>query len=128
MLALDEQRQDERIVAVIREGQSRDSKRYEALRELGCIVCPTGMSGGKVEIHHLVDRGYRKHSGGNQATIPLCAWHHRAEPLVNLGSRHMRERFGPSMFLESKEFARVYGSQRELLAKVNEMLSDGKRG
>ena len=110
--------------------QSRDAKRYEALRELGCIACHIGNcdeNGGKVEVHHLVDRGYRKHSGGNQATIPLCAWHHRGEPRVKLGARHMREIYGPSMFLESKEFAKRYGSQRDLLARVNEIILEGKR-
>jgi hypothetical protein len=40
----------------------------------------------------------------------------------------MRMMYGPSMALESKEFARIYGSQRELLGKVNEMLRVGKRG
>ncbi len=39
----------------------------------------------------------------------------------------MRNRYGPSLALESKAFAERYGSQRELLAKVNEMLSEGKR-
>ena len=103
---------------------SRDLKRYEALRTLGCIACLIGgtPSCAKVEIHHLVDKGYRKHSGGNQATIPLCEWHHRGQPDITVGARWMRERCGPSMYLESKEFARVYGTQRELLAKVNEML------
>src|ERR1017187_653227 len=56
---------------------SRDLKRYEALRAIGCIACSiNGFSAGNAEIHHLVDKGYRKHSGGNQATIPLCPWHH----------------------------------------------------
>lgn len=112
---------------MIRQGQSRDVKRYEALRELGCIACH--LDGGfKVpEIHHLVDKGYRKHSGGNQATIPLCAWHHRGEPEMDKTVTQMRMMRGPSMTLERREFDKVYGSQRELLARVNELLSSGKR-
>ncbi|HXN96007.1 MAG TPA: Ref family recombination enhancement nuclease [Candidatus Acidoferrales bacterium] len=104
---------------------SRDLKRYEALRELGCIACHHERGAAHIlpaEVHHLVDKGYRKHSGGNQATIPLCHWHHRGEPIMNHSVTWMRGMFGPSMFHESKEFARVYGSQRELLAKVNELI------
>jgi hypothetical protein len=110
---------------------SRDSKRYDALRELGCIACRQESTAIgtllPVEVHHLVDKGYRKHSGGNQATIPLCHWHHRGEPIMNHSVTWMRGMFGPSMFHESKEFARIYGSQRTLLARVNEMLSGRKR-
>ena len=112
---------------MIRIGPSRDEKRYAALREIGCIACrlkgysiPCGMP----EMHHLVDKGYRKHSGGNQATIPLGKWHHRGEVLIDYTATEMRQIWGPSMFHESKEFARLYGSQRDLLAKVNEMLRE----
>jgi hypothetical protein len=101
-----------------------DVKRYEALRSLGCIACwISGFNSVVPEIHHLVDKGYRKHSGGNQASIPLCSWHHRGEPRFDRTATYMRSWLGPSMRLESKEFARVYGSQRELLAKVNEMVN-----
>lgn len=102
---------------------SRDLKRYEALRELGCIACQImGYSWEPADIHHLVDNGYRKHSGGNQATIPLCPWHHRGQPFHGRTMTFTRNSRGPSMAHESKEFARVYGSQRELLAKVNELI------
>ena len=108
---------------------TRDAKRYVALRELGCIACRLESVSIAtllpVEIHHLVDKGYRKHSGGRQATIPLCHWHHRGEPIMDHSTEWMREQFGPSMFWESKAFAERYGNQRELLAKVNEMLSTG---
>lgn len=112
---------------MIRIGPTRDEKRYAALREIGCIVCrlkgysiPCGMP----EMHHLVDKGYRKHSGGNLATIPLGIWHHRGEPRIDYTATEMRQIWGPSMKRESKEFARLYGSQRELLAKVNELLRE----
>lgn len=106
---------------------SRDLKRYDALREMGCVACRSerGLVGIlPAEVHHLVDKGYRKHSGGNQATIPLCHWHHRGEPIIDHSVTWMRNMFGPSMRLESKEFAKVYGTQRELLARVNEMLKE----
>jgi hypothetical protein len=114
-------------VSLTRTSESRDEKRYKALRNLGCVACnQESRSIGTllpVEVHHLVDKGYRKHSGGNQATIPLCNWHHRGEPIINHSTTWMRGMFGPSMYWEAKEFARLYGSQRDLLARVNELLS-----
>jgi Recombination enhancement, RecA-dependent nuclease len=110
---------------MIRAKPSRESARFDALREIGCIACRIGgLSNpcGKLTIHHLVDGGYRKHSGGHQATIPLGEWHHQGYPLMDRTATYMRNMYGPSMALESKEFARVYGSQRQLLAKVNELL------
>lgn len=110
---------------MIRTGQSRDEKRYAALRELGCIACWDTVRRHIVpEVHHLVDKGYRRHSGGNQATIPLCAWHHRGEPEMDVSMGYMRAMRGPSMLHEAKEFARTYGSQRELLARVNSQLRE----
>jgi hypothetical protein len=108
--------------------KTRDLRRYEGLREIGCLACLIDglpMPCGPVEVHHLVDNGYRRLSGGNQATIPLGAYHHRGQPLIDKDIRYMRERFGPSMALERREFDKVYGSQRDLLARVNEMLRSG---
>ena len=36
---------------------------------------------------------------------------------------HMRAYYGPSMFHESKVFAKVYGKQRDLLARVNGLIA-----
>ena len=41
--------------------------------------------------------------------------------------RYMTATRGPSMALAAKHFAIEFGSQRELLARVNELLSSGKR-
>ena len=110
---------------MIRTGQSRDAKRYEAMRDIGCLACLLSdmkSQCGKVTMHHLVDKGYREHSGGNQATIPLGEWHHQGIPLMNRTVTWMRNMYGPSMALESKAFAELYGSQRALLAEVNKLL------
>lgn len=109
---------------MIRTRPSRDEARYERLRSLGCIACRIdgGAGCGPVEIHHLVDKGYKKHSGGNQATIPLGSWHHRGQPYIDTSTGYMRALHGPSMFFEAKAFAEKYGSQRTLLAKVNELI------
>jgi hypothetical protein len=99
--------------------------RYLRLREIGCICCrisgvPTGM---RVEVDHLVHGGYRKHSGGNAATIPLCEWHHRGVPVrVGLGKIACAATYGPSWAEGSKAFVRHWGSKLSLLAKVNELL------
>lgn len=107
---------------------TRDLKRYEALRALGCIACRIERriddDCGPIEIHHLVDKGYRKHSGGNQATIPLGRWHHQGIPWIDITVTYMRAIYGPSKRLEGKEFTKVYGTDRDLLARVNELLKE----
>lgn len=116
---------------MIRTGQSRDQKRYDALRRIGCLPCVLDGQAcycGPIEIHHIVDNGYRRLSGGNQATIPLGRFHHQGIPFMDRTVTWMRNMYGPSMALESKAFAKRYGSQRELLAIVNERLRIGKRG
>lgn len=105
---------------------SRDKQRYDAMRDIGCIACliarnPTQC--GKVTMHHLVDNGYRKHSGGNQATIPLGEWHHQGYPHQGYTTAHMRMMYGPSMALEGKTFDEIYGSQRSLLSRVNAIMA-----
>lgn len=101
-----------------------DQKRLDVIHRLPCVAClQLGLPGcGRVEAHHLVDKGYRKHSGGHQATIPLGAWHHRGEPLFGRTVRYMQSVYGPSMKLASKHFAAVFGTQRELLARTNAVI------
>jgi hypothetical protein len=100
-----------------------DLKRYDALHDLGCIACHLdGYRGVPAEMHHLVDKGYRKHSGGNNATLPLCEWHHRGQPPMDFTVAYMHSTRGPSMHWHGKEFTQRYGTQRELLAKVNEAI------
>lgn len=106
---------------------TRDQRRYQALYDLGCVCC-LKRTGQYVppQIHHLVDKGYRKHSGGNQSTVPLCPFHHQGLLPEGRTYEQIRSVYGPSMFHEAKEFARIFGSQRDLLAMTNEMLSGVK--
>lgn len=101
-----------------------DKKRLDIIHRLPCLACvQLGLLGcGRVEAHHLVDKGYRKHSGGHQATIPLGAWHHRGEPIFGHSVRYMQSVYGPSLALASKHFAVVFGNQRELLARTNAVI------
>ena len=104
---------------------NRDQRRYDGLQRIGCIACwLMGYPGVPCDIHHLVDKGNRKASGGNQATIGLCPWHHRSVVSAGRNAVYMRAMYGPSLALEAKQFHAQYGSQRELLAKVNELLRE----
>jgi len=97
--------------------------RHEALREMGCICC-WNFHGRKMwaEIHHIVDKGYRRHSGGHDATLPLCSWHHRGVNAFGFTAAQMTADFGPSLALSKREFVRVFGTERQLLETVNAML------
>lgn len=95
--------------------------RMAAIKRMQCKACcqesmpqpfPT-------EVHHLVDKGTRKHSGGHDSTIPLCAWHHRGEITYPLTGREMKELHGPSFALHKRSFIAQYGTERELLAQTN---------
>jgi hypothetical protein len=102
---------------------TRDQRRYEKLVALGCIACLIDGRYSEGDIHHLVDKGSRKASGGNAASICLCPWHHRSVIPDGKTERYMREIYGPSLRLESKEFHRVYGTDRYLLGYVNNLLA-----
>lgn len=91
----------------------RDLARYRKLVEYGCVCCKQLGIYTVPEIHHIVDKGYRKHSGGNQATLPLCPYHHRQTDHGDVN------RYGPSLAHGSKLFTKRWGTQRELLEKVN---------
>jgi hypothetical protein len=108
-----------------------DKLRFEKLRELGCIACRIALKPspcGHTEIHHLVDKGNRKSSGGHAATIPLGRWHHQGIPFIDRTAGYMRANFGPSMRLQKREFTQTYGTQRELLARVNVAIGLPTRG
>lgn len=114
-----------------------EQARLDALHDMPCIACVKEAAfakkrgelrlgqPGRTEAHHLTDRGTRKHSGGHDATLPLCVWHHRGELTYPLSSRQMRELHGPSFALNKKDFIALYGSERSLLAEVNEQLEQG---
>lgn len=100
-----------------------EEKRFRALHELGCIACYLRDVFADAEIHHLVDKGTRKHSGGHKATIPLCTWHHRGEHPIALSAKYMEEVLGPSMAKNKRAFIKEFGTERELLAKVDQMIA-----
>lgn len=97
-----------------------EQARMRKLHSLGCICCHlSNRYSEPCQIHHIVDKGYRKHSGGHMASLPLCGWHH--EGIVPDGFTELRARklYGPSLAHGSKPFATHWGSQRALLDQVN---------
>jgi hypothetical protein len=100
-----------------------EQKRFNALREIGCIACwSEGKPGLPGHIHHIVDKGYRKHSGGHASTLCLCEWHHVGQPSMGFSKNWMAEKYGPSLAENKKAFIVRYGTERELLEKTNGLL------
>jgi hypothetical protein len=101
-----------------------DQKRLDIIHRLPCLACVQEgeIQPNRTEAHHIVDNGYRAHSGGHQATIPLCGWHHRGEPKMPQSKTEMGFIYGPSLATSKRFFVLRYGTERELLAHVNAML------
>jgi hypothetical protein len=103
-----------------------DAARLEWVHDQPCVACTMNLTlrqglratGMRVEAHHLVDKGYRKHSGGHQATLPLCEWHHRGEQLPGLSGGDMICLYGPPL-TRKRWFQAKYGFERQLLAQVD---------
>lgn len=102
-----------------------ERKRLDALSRLPCMCCVKMGIGQKTrtEVHHLVDKGTRKLSGGHSATIPLCAYHHRGTLTADgTSSNEMASLFGPSLAINKKAFLVAFGSERDLLKRVDAIL------
>jgi hypothetical protein len=89
--------------------------RFRRLKEMGCICCwMHGDMNVHPEIHHLNLGG---HAGqkrrGDECTIPLCRWHHQGQP---------PEMHGPSLKRSPRVFRETYGTDDELLAKVDDLI------
>ena len=96
--------------------------RFRRLKEMGCICCwKLGFMNVFPEIHHLnLDGKAGQKRRGDEFTIPLCPWHHQRNSGFCKIS-YMRENFGPSL-KESKAFRAKFGTDDELLAKVNDLI------
>lgn len=99
----------------------------DRVHALPCCACVIEriLQPSRTEANHLVDKGYRIHSGGHMATIPLCGWHHRGELLYPHTSKEMHFLYGPSMARHKREFIARYGSERKLLTRTNKVLYPG---
>jgi hypothetical protein len=83
-------------------------KRFEALADLGCIACSLeGYENTPAEIHHLRSGVGLSQRAPDERTIPLCPTHHR------YGGRY------PGIHSDPKDFINRYGTEDELLCRVN---------
>jgi len=94
-----------------------DKARFEKLREIGCITCrPNGYR--EPAVHHLVE-GNRL---GPQFTIPLCPWCHQGIAPTGTTYREALSLIGPHFHGQKSAFVSKYGSERSLLALVDDIL------
>jgi hypothetical protein len=92
-----------------------EKERFRKLVDIGCICCRILGVYSQPEIHHILSGGRRM---GHMFTIPLCPTHHRGVVAFPRGSFDP----GPSLADGSKPFHARFGTQKELLAKVNELI------
>jgi len=101
-----------------------DRERFDKLLALGCICCRHFGYFQPPEIHHLNLDG---HAGqkrlGHQFTIPLDSYHHRGQWAGRFHSLQFAQTLlGPSLALEPRRFREVFGTDEQLLARVNALI------
>lgn len=102
------------------------SERSELIRRLPCVACVIDDQDqpSRTEEHHLNLGGKAGQKRlGDQYSIPLCGWHHRAEPIGTMTKTQCSLRWGPSLADQSREFRDLYGSDKELLTKTDELIA-----
>ena len=82
-----------------------ERERLKTIGEMPCYACFQDGRETNAEVHHI-----RKHTGmglrpSHFDTIPLCSGHHRTNKI--------------SVHLGKKEFERRYGTEQEILEKVD---------
>lgn len=101
-----------------------DNERMNRIAVMPCVCCESMKvrQPFRTEVHHIVSSGYRRLSGGHSSTIPLDSWHHRGICLDGMKSAQMEAIYGPSMALRKREFIKVFGTELQLLERVNASL------
>ena len=90
-----------------------DKKRFDQLKQLGCVACAKFGRIREPVIHHI-----RKHTGisrrpDHQDTIPLCPKHH------NMGNE--------SIHHNKKLFEEKFGTEKQLLISTNMKINELER-
>lgn len=94
------------------------SRRIEAIKEIGCLACrQMGYFDVPAECHHLLN-GYRI---GHDSTIALCPYHHRGVDITGMGLETLYRILGPSLELNKKEFHETFGTDNELLMEQDRL-------
>lgn len=103
-------------------------RRHMRIVEMGCIACHKFGHVVFPEEHHLNDFGHAgQERRGPQCTIGLCRWHHRGVPVLPLDRPNVfvsRLILGPSLFHESVQFRKIFGSDDDLLAETNRVIGE----
>ena len=86
-----------------------DPAHLARVRSLPCIVCQPGNQATPTEAHHIRDGVGMGQKAGDHEAIPLCSLHHRT---------------GFSIHGSPIAFVRMYGSERELLARTLEAMKE----
>jgi hypothetical protein len=94
--------------------------RWDRFRFVGCVACrKEGFPNFHYEVHHLNVGGKAgQKRRGHDFTIPLCEWHHRGIGPCD------EDIYGPSLAKQSKAFRARYGTDDDLLAYTNEMITE----
>ena len=98
-----------------------DKARYDKLQRIGCLACRHYGYYQSADMHHLLSGTHRI---GNDATIPLCEYHHRG--IWHLRFPSLKKAYtllGPSLALEPKRFHERFGSDEELLAQAQRLIN-----
>lgn len=107
---------------------TEQKRRFEAMGQLGCIACiiehgAHQVECGRLEIHHFVSR---TRPDTHDITAPLGLWHHQgvlmAYPM--LAAKDTLRYVGPSWHKHRRAFRERYGSDAQVVAKVNELLAE----
>lgn len=98
-------------------------------KELVCVACAMwAATGGMPNDHIMLGCEYNHAKSGNirighDAGYGLCQWHHQRHPLTGWSARAMRAHFGPSLMDGSALFHATYGTDDDLIALQNAILS-----
>lgn len=113
-----------------RKATQEELERLAAVRAMPCIACqifgvynqpfPT-------EVHHQNLGGKAgQRRLGHMNSVPLCSWHHVGTVTPGVNSITMNALYGPSLARQSKRFRERYGTDDELLARVNALLNKSR--
>lgn len=98
------------------------SERSLLIKQLPCIACELEEvdQPNKTEEHHLnFDGKSGQERRGDDYSIPLCQWHHRAVRRNAFTNDAMTYLYGPSLALDSPQFRLAYKTDDHLLELTN---------
>ena len=99
---------------------NKDQKRYDKLQKIGCIACRRFGYHQDADIHHILCGSHRI---GNEATIPLCEWHHRGIWQTRFKTKARAQTLlGPSLAENPRAFRERFGDDEALLAEVERLI------